>query len=575
LLFPTPTVANHCRAFTIQQAAKDGIHFPVRVTQFLLHSDDKDRESCDPVSRLGAEVHIVLFPADKVQYARPFWQHTGLGISSRYAEHCLSLLPEEAVAASPTIYAKPKFAHRYYSVKGKRQSLPPAPNDTLGDDHSTYLEERYGRNLPQDAAAFAKRALRRRIAGVLLRDEAADWGIVGSPNSELRPSTRGPGVTEDDVYLYPTGMSAIWSAHQMVSAMRPAAKSVAFGFVFFDLESKDEIITDVHGRWLYVDTVKVLEKWGPGCHFFGFGHEEDVDVLEALLESESKKNPGCPPIVCLITEFPSNPLLGSPNLQRLRALADRYEFLIIVDETIGNFVNVEVLPHADIVVSSLTKVFSGDANVMGGRSVACNCDSIQTHDLTCRETLRSLVVNPRGRYYRALKDHLSSAYQDIYYSEDAIYMERNSRNFERRCKAIDENTEAVCDLLRSRSHDGGAIKHVFYPKWTSRENYELCRKRGPDGVPTGGFGGLLSLTFRSDAAAAAFFDSLPINKGPSLGTNFSLACPYTVIAHYTELKWAAEYGVEVGLVRVSVGMEGREDLLGRFKIAIEAAEAAN
>ena len=60
-----------------------------------------------------------------------------------------------------------------------------------------------------------------------------------------------------------------------------------------------------------------------------------------------------------------------------------------------------------------------------------------------------------------------------------------------------------------------------------------------------------------------------------MGTNFSLACPYTVIAHYTELEWAAEYGVEKGLVRVSVGMEGKEDLLGRFKIAIEAAEAAN
>ena len=184
-------------------------------------------------------------------------------------------------------------------------------------------------------------------------------------------------------------------------------------------------------------------------------------------------------------------------------------------------------------------------------------------------------MNPRGRYYRALKDHLSSVYQDMYHSEDALYMERNSRDFRRRCKAIDGNAEAVCNLLQSHSHAGGAIKHVFYPKWSSRENYERCRKRGPDGVATGGFGGLLSLTFRSDAASAAFFDSLPINKGPSLGTNFSLACPYTVIAHYTELEWAAEYGVEKGLVRVSVGMEGKEDLLGRFKIAIEAAEAAN
>ena len=73
--------------------------------------------------------------------------------------------------------------------------------------------------------------------------------------------------------------------------------------------------------------------------------------------------------MALFTEFPSNPLLRSPNLPRLRALADKYDFLIVIDETIGNFVNVQVLPYADILVSSLTKVFSGASNVMGGRSV--------------------------------------------------------------------------------------------------------------------------------------------------------------------------------------------------------------
>ena len=71
--------------------------------------------------------------------------------------------------------------------------------------------------------------------------------------------------------------------------------------------------------------------------------------------------------MALFTEFPSNPLLRSANLPRLRGLADKYDFLIVIDETIGNFVNVEVLPYADMVVSSLTKVFSGASNVMGGR----------------------------------------------------------------------------------------------------------------------------------------------------------------------------------------------------------------
>ena len=115
--------------------------------------------------------------------------------------------------------------------------------------------------------------------------------------------------------------------------------------------------------------MKTLEKWGLGCHFFGFGNEQDIDKLEALLEEESNKNPGCPPIMSLATEFPTNPLVRAPNLRRLRALADKYDFQIVVDQTIGNFINVDVMPYADVVVNSLSKVFSGYANVMGGRSV--------------------------------------------------------------------------------------------------------------------------------------------------------------------------------------------------------------
>jgi len=181
-------------------------------------------------------------------------------------------------------------------------------------------------------------------------------------------------------------------------------------------------------------------------------------------------------------------------------------------------------------------------------------------------------LNPAGRHYHVLKSHMSSSYEDTYFGEDAIYMERNSRNFRGRIKVIDSNTEAVCEFLRSRSVMGcggahAAIKEVFYPKWTCRENYERCRTKD------GGFGGLFSLTFISDAASHAFFDALPCHKGPSLGTNFTLACPYTILGHYGELDWAAQYGVERGLVRVSVGMEDKGILLEEFGIALKAAEA--
>ncbi|KAK1234219.1 Cystathionine gamma-synthase, partial [Marasmius sp. AFHP31] len=99
-------------------------------------------------------------------------------------------------------------------------------------------------------------------------------------------------------------MNTIWSAHQLALATLPPAKSVWF-------------------RFAYTDTLKVLHKCGPGCHFFGNGTDNDLDNLEALLQKESSTNPDTPPVLALFTEFPSNPLLRSADLPQLRQLADR------------------------------------------------------------------------------------------------------------------------------------------------------------------------------------------------------------------------------------------------------------
>lgn len=76
---------------------------------------------------------------------------------------------------------------------------------------------------------------------------------------------------------------------------------------------------------------------------------------------------------------------------------------------------------------------------------------------------------------------------------------------------------------------------------------------------------------KNEKSAAAFYDALCCAKGPSLGTNFTLCSPYTILAHFTELDWAEQFGVCRYLVRVSVGLEEREKLLSMFKTALEAA----
>src|SRR6185503_11756131 len=84
------------------------------------------------------------------------------------------------------------------------------------------------------------------------------------------------------------------------------------------------------------------------------------------------------------------------------------------------------------------------------------------------------------------------------------------------------------------------VMKVYYPKYITPDIYHQYKKA------KGGYGGLFSLTFHTDLASEQFFDALEAAKGPSLGTNFTLACPYTILAHYVELDWAAQYGVEKG-----------------------------
>ncbi len=293
----------------------------------------------------------------------------------------------------------------------------------------------------------------------------------------------------------------------------------------------------ISDRFPYIDTLKILEKWGPGCLFYGHGEASDLDDLERRCEAGER-------FLALFCEFPGNPLLRTPNLRRIRILADRYDFAVIVDETIGNFVNVHVLPYADVVVSSLTKVFTGEGNVMGG----------------------SAVLNPQGRYYPRLKEIIAADYEDNYWPEDAIFMERNSRDFVSRIDRINQNAESICKTLEASP----IVKQIYYPKYSStRDFYDDCRNKN------GGYGGLLSVTLKTTNQAVTFFDKLETAKGPSLGTNFTLSSPYVILAHYTELQWTAQFGVDADLVRISVGLEDPQDLRSRFERALaEAAKEA-
>lgn len=535
MLFPNPTVAWRCVDF-MRRHCEPALLTGLEVIDFGLNFS---RDLSPQLKTLAPTISAVIFAAEAFSVAKQYWQHSGDGTSSRRAEFCHGLIRKGLLCrpgSSPR--TSPGSGQTKVPCRGPRRyqrssvdfnantvssgtTKAPAMTDNETDvaseavESMRFLEERFGRNLDLSLVERAKSAIRRRIAGAMVAD-------LESSTASLPPmATNARGLVdlvEGDVYLYPCGMNAIFNAHRALLHARGELKSINFGFP-------------------YVDTLKILQKFGPGCEFYGNASSEDLDDLERRLEGGER-------FLALFCEFPCNPLLTCPDLVRIRQLADKYDFAVVVDETIGTFVNVDVVQFADIVVSSLTKIFSGDCNVMGG----------------------SGILNPAGRYYKALKDAFSSDFQDTYWPEDVVFMERNSRDYQSRIERTDRNSEMLCDVLSGHP----LVKRVYYPKVNpTRAYYEACR------VPGGGYGGLLSVTFKEKTRAMAFFDAVETAKGPSLGTNFTLSSPYALLAHYQELDWAAQFGVDPDLIRISVGLEETEELRDIFLRALQAAQQVN
>jgi cystathionine gamma-synthase len=108
----------------------------------------------------------------------------------------------------------------------------------------------------------------------------------------------------------------------------------------------------------------MIDAMGVPHRFLSAGTESDIDELERVLVEKSRMGQKIQSVWC---ECPNNPMLRTSNLKRVRKLADQYDFIFVVDDTIGSFANVDVMDVADIIVTSLSKYFNGFADALAGR----------------------------------------------------------------------------------------------------------------------------------------------------------------------------------------------------------------
>ena len=350
-----------------------------------------------------------------------------------------------------------------------------------------------------------------RQAAACLAGEAAPGETVEVLASLKRQIAGFYEVHETDVFLAPTGMASIFGALRALMQRSPGRATVQLGFP-------------------YVDTLKLQQKLGHGGTLLHHLHSIETE-LNSLLREQSLA--GC------FCEIPGNPLLGSADVRRITPILRAHRIPLVVDDVVATPANIDLSNHADLVATSLTKFIVGNGEAMGG----------------------ALICNPKSPYYSELKPIISRQQEELLWGGDAIVVDAQARGFPERMKRHNQSGLLIAERLRKHP----AVEHVWYPKWEFTDAYEAVRR------PGGGYGALVTFLPRNAKdRSPVVYDRLAVCKGPSLGTMFSLACPFTLLAHYTELEWAEACGVSPYLIRLSVGLEDPEDLWRRIDAALSA-----
>ncbi len=307
------------------------------------------------------------------------------------------------------------------------------------------------------------------------------------------------------IQLHRSGMAALTTILSGISCIKGMSSTLQIGFPYVDVLKLPQII--FQGSDLIVQT-----------------------KLNHIKEKIDKKNPAA-----LIIEIPSNPLLQCVDLISVSKLAKDKNIPIIVDDTIGSSINVHLTPYADVIFSSLTKSFAGRGDILAGSS----------------------VISPYSKWKKELTEIMPKVALSTLSDSDAIELELTSRDVKDRLKRL--NTS--CLKLKEKLETKKEVSKVLHPQHC--KNFNSLLKKG------GGYGCLLSFELKGGIEESKrVYDSLRVNKGPSLGTNFTLVCPYVQLAHFKELKWADSCGVSEHLLRVSVGLENEDELWSRFNSAI-------
>lgn len=292
------------------------------------------------------------------------------------------------------------------------------------------------------------------------------------------------------------------------------------------LNTGDHIVlqNEIYGG-AYNFIVEELPKYGIE---FSFTNGNEVANFEKLLKKNTK---------VIYIETPSNPLLTIVDVKAIASLAKKHDIISIIDNTFASPINQTPIDLGiDIVLHSATKYLGGHSDMLAG-AVASSFENIDK------------IFHKGKNLGGNISDFMS------------YLLERSIKTLGVRVEKHNENALFVAQFLENQTN----VKKVFYPGLKSHKNHELAKQQ------MNGFGGMLSFELIDDIDAVSFQKRLELIK-PSLslaGVESTILQPSGTSHKLLTKEQREEVGINDGLLRLSVGIENKEDIISDLAQALK------
>ncbi len=271
----------------------------------------------------------------------------------------------------------------------------------------------------------------------------------------------------------------------------------------------------------------------------------------------------------------ANPALTVLDIEKFAAAAHAHGVPLIVDNTFPTPVNCRPIEWgADIVTHSTTKYMDGHGAGVGGAIVdsgkfdwmshADKFPGLCTPDDSYHGITYAEKFGMGGAFITKCTAQLMRDFGSIQSPQNAFLLNLGLESLHVRMAKHVENGQAVAEFLQGREE----VAYVSYPGLPGDKYHALAQKY----LPNGGCG-VVSFEIKGGRAAAErFMKNLKLYAIETHVADARSCCLNPATSTHRQMTDAqlAAAGIPAGLIRVSCGLEDKEDLIADLKQAFEA-----